>query len=90
MTRSNLTFRVVDADGKEFALRRPPTSHVLATAHDMVREHTIIKALFPQGIPVPRPDVTEHFRGQVTVPDDGEPDTEEVAASNGKVLEKTS
>ena len=53
--RSNLTFRVVDANGQEFALRRPPTSHVLATAHDMVREHTIIKALYPQGIPVPRP-----------------------------------
>jgi aminoglycoside phosphotransferase (APT) family kinase protein len=53
--RSNLTFRVTDAAGATFALRRPPTSHVLPTAHDMVREHTIIKALFPQGIPVPRP-----------------------------------
>jgi len=53
--RSNLTFRVTDAAGTTFALRRPPTSHVLPTAHDMVREHTIIQALFPQGIPVPRP-----------------------------------
>lgn len=53
--RSNLTYRVVDDTGKEFALRRPPTSHVLPTAHDMVREHTIISALYPQGIPVAKP-----------------------------------
>ena len=53
--RSNLTFRVSDHAGNTFALRRPPTSHVLPTAHDMVREHTIIGALFPQGIPVAKP-----------------------------------
>jgi aminoglycoside phosphotransferase (APT) family kinase protein len=53
--RSNLTFRVEDAAGSAYALRRPPTSHVLPTAHDMVREHTIISALYPQGVPVPRP-----------------------------------
>jgi len=53
--RSNLTYRVTDSAGTSFALRRPPTSHVLATAHDMVREHTIIAALHPQGIPVPLP-----------------------------------
>ncbi len=53
--RSNLTFRVTDAAGRTYALRRPPTSHVLPTAHDMVREHTIITALFPAGIPVAEP-----------------------------------
>jgi len=53
--RSNLTFRVTDADGATFALRRPPISHVLPTAHDMVREHTIITALYPQGVPVAQP-----------------------------------
>jgi aminoglycoside phosphotransferase (APT) family kinase protein len=53
--RSNLTFRVADASGRTCALRRPPTSHVLPTAHDMVREHTIISALYPAGIPVPAP-----------------------------------
>jgi len=51
--RSNLTFRVTDASGNVWALRRPPVSHVLPTAHDMVREHTIITALHPAGIPVP-------------------------------------
>ncbi|HEY1761273.1 MAG TPA: phosphotransferase, partial [Acidimicrobiales bacterium] len=53
--RSNLTFRVTDAAGRSYALRRPPTSHVLPTAHDMVREHTIITALIPAGIPVAKP-----------------------------------
>ncbi len=53
--RSNLTFKVTDATGRRFALRRPPTSHVLPTAHDMVREHTVISALAPQGIPVATP-----------------------------------
>jgi aminoglycoside phosphotransferase (APT) family kinase protein len=51
--RSNLTYRVTDASGKSVALRRPPTSHVLPTAHDMVREHTILSALGPAGLPVP-------------------------------------
>ncbi len=52
--RSNLTFRVTDAAGRALALRRPPLSHVLPTAHDMVREHTIISALGPTDVPVPR------------------------------------
>lgn len=53
--RSNLTYRVTDANGVSYALRRPPTSHVLPTAHDMVREHTIISALYPNGVPVAKP-----------------------------------
>jgi aminoglycoside phosphotransferase (APT) family kinase protein len=50
--RSNLTFKVEDAAGHRWALRRPPVSHVLPTAHDMAREHRIISALGPAGIPV--------------------------------------
>ncbi len=50
--RSNLTFRVVGADGQRFVLRRPPLGHVLATAHDMAREHRIIAAIGPTGVPV--------------------------------------
>ena len=34
-------------------LRRPPLGHVLATAHDMSREHRIISALGPTDVPVP-------------------------------------
>jgi aminoglycoside phosphotransferase (APT) family kinase protein len=52
--RSNLTYRVTDGAGHAYALRRPPVSHVLATAHDMAREHTVISALQPTGVPVPR------------------------------------
>jgi len=53
--RSNLTYRVTDAAGRTFALRRPPVSHVLATAHDVVREHRLLSALNPAGVPTPRP-----------------------------------
>ncbi|MGB7052355.1 MAG: phosphotransferase family protein [Acidimicrobiales bacterium] len=52
--RSNLTYRVTDAAGAAYALRRPPLSHVLPTAHDMAREHTVISALGPTDVPVPR------------------------------------
>ncbi len=52
---SNLTFKVADAAGAEFVLRRPPLSHVLASAHDMGREHRIISALWPTAVPVPQP-----------------------------------
>jgi aminoglycoside phosphotransferase (APT) family kinase protein len=51
--RSNLTFRVTGADGARFVLRRPPLGHVLATAHDMAREHRIIAAVGATGVPVP-------------------------------------
>jgi aminoglycoside phosphotransferase (APT) family kinase protein len=52
--RSNLTYRVSDHAGQSFALRRPPVSHVLPTAHDMKREHTVISALGDTDVPVPR------------------------------------
>jgi len=52
--RSNLTFRVDDAGGRVWALRRPPLHHVLPTAHDMSREYRCIDALGPVGIPVPK------------------------------------
>ncbi len=52
--RSNLTFRVTDRSGRNWALRRPPTGHVLATAHDMAREHRVMSALEPTDVPVPQ------------------------------------
>jgi len=51
--RSNLTYRVADAGGRLYALRRPPLSHVLPTAHDMAREYRVITALGPTAVPVP-------------------------------------
>ncbi len=50
---SNLTYSVTDAMGSRWVLRRPPLGQVLATAHDMGREHTIISALGPTDVPVP-------------------------------------
>ncbi|WP_416984215.1 phosphotransferase family protein [Streptomyces sp. T028] len=52
--RSNLTYEVADGTGK-WVVRRPPLGHVLATAHDMRREHRVISALHPTSVPVPRP-----------------------------------
>ncbi|MBM3729834.1 MAG: phosphotransferase family protein [Actinobacteria bacterium] len=49
---SNLTYAVVDANGCKYVLRRPPLGHVLASAHDMGREHRIISALSKSKVPV--------------------------------------
>ncbi|PJM96654.1 phosphotransferase family protein [Streptomyces sp. CB01373] len=51
--RSNLTYTVTDGASR-WVVRRPPLGHVLATAHDMGREHRVISALHPTGVPVPR------------------------------------
>ncbi|NJP47437.1 phosphotransferase family protein [Actinacidiphila epipremni] len=50
--RSNLTYRVTDGTGT-WVVRRPPLGHVLATAHDMAREHRVISALAGTAVPVP-------------------------------------
>jgi aminoglycoside phosphotransferase (APT) family kinase protein len=49
---SNLTFKVTGSDGTAFVLRRPPLGHVLASAHDMGREHRIISGLQQSAVPV--------------------------------------
>ena len=49
---SNLTYRVTGADGTCYVLRRPPLGHVLASAHDMGREHRIISGLRNSAVPV--------------------------------------
>ena len=51
---SNLTFAVTASDGSRFVLRRPPLGHVLASAHDMGREHRILAGLQDTAVPVPR------------------------------------
>ena len=52
--KSNLTYRVTDGSST-WALRRPPLAHVLPTAHDMVREYRVIKALDGTDVPVAHP-----------------------------------
>src|SRR3954452_23787306 len=54
---SNLTYVVTPEGARDSGaviLRRPPTGAVLATAHDMAREHRVISALAPTPVPVPR------------------------------------
>jgi aminoglycoside phosphotransferase (APT) family kinase protein len=50
---SNLTYRVFDAVGATWALRRGPVGQPLASAHDMHREWTIMSALASSNVPVP-------------------------------------
>lgn len=52
--RSNLTFHVTDSEQGAWALRRPPTGNVLASAHDMTREHRVMSALTSTDVPVPQ------------------------------------
>jgi aminoglycoside phosphotransferase (APT) family kinase protein len=49
---SNLTYRVTDAAGRRWALRRPPLGRRLGSAHDMAREHKVVSALGPTDVPV--------------------------------------
>ncbi len=51
--KSNLTYRVTDGQ-HAWVVRRPPLGHVLATAHDMGREHRVMAALQNTAVPVPR------------------------------------
>ncbi len=50
---SNLTYKVRDSHGLQLVLRRPPLGAVLATAHDMEREHRIISGVGKSSVPVP-------------------------------------
>ncbi|MGY3200720.1 phosphotransferase family protein [Streptomyces sp. TE5632] len=54
--RSNLTYALSDGTAR-WVVRRPPLGHVLATAHDMRREHRVITALHPTAVPVPRTEL---------------------------------
>ena len=50
---SNLTFKVTDQRDEHYVFRRPPLHQVLASAHDMSREHKIMAALQGSAVPVP-------------------------------------
>ena len=50
---SNMTFSMSDAAGHRWVLRRPPLHGVQQSAHDMAREHRIMKALRASAVPVP-------------------------------------
>lgn len=52
--QSNLTNLVTDSGGARWVLRRPPLGALLASAHDVVREHRILSALQGSDVPVPK------------------------------------
>ncbi len=49
---SNLTF-LIEREGQQVVLRRPPRGPLPPSAHDVLREARLLSALGPQGIPVP-------------------------------------
>lgn len=51
--QSNLTFLVTDTAGHRWIMRRPPLGKLLASAHDVEREHRIMSGLQGTGVPVP-------------------------------------
>jgi aminoglycoside phosphotransferase (APT) family kinase protein len=51
---SNLTY-LLEADGFDAILRRPPEAAIDATAHNVAREHRIMRALRDTPAPAPRP-----------------------------------
>lgn len=51
--QSNLTYRLRDEEGRQWIARRPPLGELLASAHDVVREHRILSALQDTPVPVP-------------------------------------
>lgn len=50
---SNLTYRVSDESGRSWVLRRPPLGTLLDSAHDVLREARILRALESTDVPVP-------------------------------------
>ncbi|MGV0834273.1 phosphotransferase family protein [Mycolicibacterium thermoresistibile] len=54
--RSNLTYRLTDANGQRWVLRRPPLGHESGTAHNVLREAFVLSAFADTDVPVPRVD----------------------------------
>ena len=52
--RSNVSYRLTDASGRAYVLRRPPLGHVMPSAHDMLREHRVLSGLNSVSYPSPR------------------------------------
>lgn len=65
--RSNLTFKASD-DVSTWVIRRPPTSGLTPSAHDMAREYTITTALQGTAVPVARTVVFDAAGSAVGAP----------------------
>lgn len=57
--RSNVTYRIrqvgAESGGIDWVVRRQPFGHVMPSAHDMAREHRVIKGVHAGGFAVPEP-----------------------------------
>ncbi|MDP8925257.1 MAG: phosphotransferase family protein [Chloroflexota bacterium] len=53
--QSNLTFLLELSGGRSVVLRRPPPGPLPPSAHDVLREYRVIRALHDSDVPVPRP-----------------------------------
>lgn len=51
--QSNLTYLVTDQAGHRWVARRPPLGTLLASAHDVSREHRVLTALAGTDVPTP-------------------------------------
>lgn len=51
--QSNLTYLLTDQGGHRWVARRPPLGTLLASAHDVAREHRILSALAGTEVPTP-------------------------------------
>jgi aminoglycoside phosphotransferase (APT) family kinase protein len=52
--QSNPTYRIRDAAGRDFVLRKKPSGVLLPSAHAVEREYRVLKALQDTDVPVPR------------------------------------
>ena len=51
--RSNVSYKLTDASGSSWVLRRPPLGHIMPSAHDMGREFRVLSGLNSVSYPTP-------------------------------------
>lgn len=51
--RSNVSYKLTDASGTQYVLRRPPLGNIMPTAHDMGREYRVLSGLNTVNFPAP-------------------------------------
>jgi aminoglycoside phosphotransferase (APT) family kinase protein len=52
--RSNISYKLTDASGSSWVLRRPPLGHIMPSAHDMSREFRVLSGLNSVSFPTPK------------------------------------
>lgn len=52
--RSNISYKLTDASGSSWVLRRPPLGHIMPSAHDMEREFRVLSGLNSVSFPTPK------------------------------------